>query len=476
MTYRTVFRLSLALWPTFALAQTAGAPDGGAASAPVTIGIFGTPVALTGSWEYTQERRRNFDLDKTTARDRRVGEHEVKLNARARPSARTEVFAQVVGLRETRRTQGRPQLETRRSLERGETWVRLDDAGGSGLSVQAGRVALAERRSWWWDDNLDAVRLLGGGSVPGGTAAWRLDTGVGRELLRKSSRERGVSSTQRGVLRWFGLAGVQLAERHAIEGFWLVTRDRSGTPAASASVATVDDTDPSDLKGRWFGVRASGEWRGGDGSRLAYWADTAALRGREGVTSYTEGADGRFTAGGTGTRRVRGHAADIGATLSLDAPLRPSFTVALARGSGGVRNGNLDANFRQTGLQENKVRFGGVKRLMRYGELLQPELSNLAITTVGASLRLHANTSLDLIGHRYRQLVPSTTISGSRLGNDPLGTRGDIGSEFDLVLAMREWRHLELTLRWSRFTPGEAFAPDQRDRAHALELGAAIEF
>jgi alginate production protein len=476
MNSRSLIWLFAALLPATAFAQAGTVAPAGDGLQPVTVGVFGQPVELSGSWEYTQERRRNFDLNLAAARDRRVGEHEVKLNARTRPSQRTEVYVQVVGLRETRRTQRTAQTDRRKSIERGETWVRVDRVAGTGFSVQAGRVPLAERRAWWWDDELDAVRLLGGRAVPGSTAVWRLDTGVGRELLRVSSLDRGVVSTQRGVLRWFGQVGVQVAERHALDAFWLVARDRSARPAAGTSVATEDDTDPSDLKARWIGVRASGEWRGADGSRLAYWADAALLRGREALTAYTEGNDGRFTAGSTATRRVRGHATDIGATLSVDLPLRPAFTVALARGSGGVRNGSLDANFRQTGLQENKVRFGGVKRVMRYGELLQPELSNLKVTSVGASLRLHGDTSLDLIRHRYRQLVASTTLAGSRLATDPLGTGGDIGSELDVVLAMREWRHLELTLRWSRFMPGSAFAPDRRDAAHAIEVGAALEF
>ena len=476
MKHRTLIWLLATLLPTTALAQAGTAAPAGDGLQPVSVGVFGQPVELSGSWQYTQERRRNFDLNLAAARDRRVGEHEVKLNARTRPTERSEVYLQVVGLRETRRTQRTAQTDRQKSIERGETWVRLDRVGGSGFSVQAGRVPLAERRAWWWDDELDAVRLLGGRAVPGSNAVWRIDTGVGRELLRVSSLERGVASTQRGVLRWFGQAGVQVAERHALDAFWLVARDRSARAAAGTSVATEDDTDPSDLNGRWIGVRASGEWRGGDGSRLAYWADAALLRGREAVTDYTEGNDGRFTANGTATRRVRGHASDIGATLTIDLPLRPAFTVALARGSGGVRNGSLDANFRQTGLQENKVRFGGVKRLMRYGELLQPELSNLKVTTVGASLRLHDDTSLDVIGHRYRQPVPSATLAGSRLATDPLGESGSIGSEIDVVLALREWRHLELTLRWSRFRPGTAFAPDRRDPAHALEVGGTLEF
>jgi alginate production protein len=157
-------------------------------------------------------------------------------------------------------------------------------------------------------------------------------------------------------------------------------------------------------------------------------------------------------------------------------PLRPSIGAAFARGSGGERSAALDANFRQTGLQENKARIGGVKRLRRYGELLQPELSNLEVRTLAAGIRVLDNSSLELIAHRYRQQVASSVLAGSRLSTDPTGDSTDIGREIDLFLAVREWKHLELTLRWSRFVPGAAFAEGERDPAHGIEFGAALNF
>lgn len=152
---------------------------------PFTVSPFGQPVQLTGSWEYTDEQRRNFDLERARERDRRVREHEIKLEARTRPSADSEVFVQAVGLHETRRTQGSTGSTKAKSLERGQTWVRFDRVGGSRWSLQAGRVPLIDRRAWWWDDDLDALRVTGAGD------GWKLDSGLARELMRVSSAERG---------------------------------------------------------------------------------------------------------------------------------------------------------------------------------------------------------------------------------------------------------------------------------------------
>lgn len=436
---------------------------------PTTVQVFGQPVELGGSWEFSAEQRRNFDLDRSSARDRHVQEHEIKLEARTAPSPDSEVFVQAVGLIDKGRT-GTAEPVKEKSLERGQTWVRFDRLGGTPFALQAGRVPLIDRRAWWWDDDLDAVRIVGQGQ------GWRLDTGLAQEVMRVSSKERGIAPGQRGVRRWFGQASWRPARRHAVELFWLNQRDTSSRPALGSVAVDEDALDTSDLSARWVGLRASGEFRPDLGPRLAYWADVARLRGRESLTDYSELADGSFLAGATGSRTIRGHALDVGAVLAFPVPLRPSIGAAFARGSGGERSAALDANFRQTGLQENKARIGGVKRLRRYGELLQPELSNLEVRTLAAGIRLFDNSSLELIAHRYRQQVASSVLAGSRLSADPTGDSTDIGREIDLFLAVREWKHLELTLRWSRFVPGAAFAEGERDPAHGIEIGAALNF
>lgn len=480
---RRLIAAAAALLCSAALGQTPSAPEAAAPRErqglrvddrrpddPLTVNLLGRPVELGGSWDYSDEYRRDFDLNRAEERDRRVREHELKLEARTRLAERTEVFLQAVGLYELRRTQGTPGSSHEKSLERGQAWVRFEDLGGSGWDLQAGRVPLIDRRAWWWDDDLDALRVTGGGE------AWRLDTGLGRELMRVSSAERGLHPTQRGVLRWFGQATWQYERRQQIDAFWLLQRDGSRRDAAGTLRPDEDATDPSDLRGRWFGLRASGEIRPKDAPRLAWWLDTAWLRGREALTDYEELDDGRFQAGSTRSRRVRGQAYDLGATLTMPWTLRPSITAGYARGSGGERSASRDDNFRQTGLQENKARLGGVKRLQRYGELLQPELSNLQVTTLGTGLRLLDRSSVELIWHRYRQPLASGLLSGSRLGADPLGDSGDIGHEIDIVLALREWQHVDLVLRWSRFTPGHAFAEDERDPAQSFEINATLNF
>jgi alginate production protein len=428
---------------------------------PLTISLFGKPVQLGGSWEYSDEHRRNFDLNRARARDRRVREHEVKLEARALVDERTQAFAQIVGLHETRRTQGSNGKEVNRALERGQMWWQRERLGGTPWSLQVGRVALLDRRAWWWDEDLDAVRVRYAGS------GWRLDTGLARELAKKSSADSGIAPEQRGVTRWFGQATWPWAARHALDAFWLVQHDGSPRPAAGTVFANEDTTDASDLRARWFGLRAAGDWRFDSGARLAYWVDTAWLAGREHRTAFDEEDDGTFIADGTQTSTLSGSAFDIGVTGSLAWPLRPSLTLGYARGSKG---------FRQTGLHENKSRFAGVKRWQRYGELLQPELANLSVTTVGTGLRVLDNTSVELVAHDFRQVQAADSIRGARVSADPLGTNRSLGREVNLLVAVRESKRLEFLFKASQFKPGAAFAPDERSSARAFEFGVAINF
>jgi alginate production protein len=437
---------------------------------PFTVNAFNKLWTLSGSWEYSDEQRDNFDLNDSRLRDRRVREHTLKVETQTHISPTTELYLQAKAVHESRRTEGTAGTERSKALERGQTWVKFAQLGGTPWELQAGRVELIDRRAWWWDDELDAARLLYG------SESWRLDTGLAREVARVSSSESGIAPKVRGVTRWFGHATWKHAPPHTLEAFWLHGRDSSARPAAGSVVASEDATDPSDLTANWVGLRASGELRGDKGPRLSYWVDAAVLRGREALTPYTEGSNGQFTAANATTRPVRGQAIDVGVTGVFPVVLRPSITIGYARGSGGERSTALDANFRQTGLQENKARLAGVKRLRVYGELLQPELSNLAVSTFGLGIRVLDNSSVELIGHRYHQPTPSSVFPGSRLSTAPQGANGDIGRELDLVVALREWRQLELILRWSLFKPGNAFAANRRDAAHALEVGASVNF
>ena len=429
-------------------ADTAGSrADRARAAAPITGQLAGAQAEWRFGYELTLAERRNYDLDRTDARDRRVRDQEASVDLALRWSPALDAALELSWLSERRVRPGQRQL--REGFQRGPMWLRVSGSAGG---LQVGRVPLAEPRSWWWDDDLDGVRWVWERGAVG------LETGLAREMARRHSADAGVAPDQRGVQRWWGQARWQWDPRHRADLFWLSARDGSGGPAVGATVPDAEQ-DERDSRLRWTGLRASGQWRPGE-HRVGYWADLAWVSGQESVTDFDD-----ETVAGSTTRRVRGQAADLGLQWTAPGATRPTLSAAWARGS---------ADFRQTGLQENKQRWGGVKRFRRYGELLDAELANLQVTTLGYGMRPTPRSSVEVLWHPYAQVRADGSLIDTRLSADPDGVHRALGDEFDLLLAWREWSHGELTLSLSHFRPGRAFV--QRDPATGVEFGLALAF
>ena len=113
----------------------------------------------------------------------------------------------------------------------------------------------------------------------------------------------------------------------------------------------------------FLGVHAHGTVR----ETVTYWVEVAHVRGREGA------------------RTLRGYGVDVGLTSRLRLPWQPALTVGVAFGSGDTDpTGRVDRSFRQTGLHDNEGTWAGVAKFKYYGELLDPELSNLLVLTGGS--------------------------------------------------------------------------------------------
>ena len=153
---------------------------------------------------------------------------------------------------------------------------------------------------------------------------------------------------------------------------------------------------------------------------------------------------------------LRGWGFDAGTTRQLGK--RWYLTAAWAYGQGDRNSGNgTDGNFRQTRLQDNNGKFGGVTSFRYYGELVDPELANLHIGTLGLGFRFGRRGSVDLVAHYYRQDVAIRKILDSDIDQKPDGINRELGWEVDAIVGWRPVRawDFEFVLGW--FKPGEAF-------------------
>ena len=109
-----------------------------------------------------------------------------------------------------------------------------------------------------------------------------------------------------------------------------------------------------------------------------------------------------------------------------------------------------------------------------YGELVEPELANLNIVTLGVGCRLAERTSLDLVWHGYWQDVALNSLGNSNLDRRPAGLDPEIGYELDLIFGSREWQSWDLELIGGWFQPGAAF--DTNEDAYVAKIQLRYRF
>ena len=280
-----------------------------------------------------------------------------------------------------------------------------------------------------------------------------------RHFLYDTSMDTALVSVKLGPL--YGQASVG---REVLKDMDLLKRERTdrintfiyyaeyrGLEDVKFAAYTILRDDRNDREGRpqLVGVRSLGM----PTEEFSYWTELAHLRG----------SDER-------SRSYSAHAVDVGGTYRIPGvPLNPNITLGFALGTGdNTPNDTTNNQFRQTGLQSNEVKFGGVADFRGYGEALDPELSNLKVFTVGAGIRPAPNVSFDLIYHRYRLHELSEEIGESgvtaELNQVDTELSKDVGSAIDIVLGFRNLfgiKRLGLDLRAGWFFPGRAYFRDE---------------
>lgn len=399
--------------------RTAGAPAGADARlrrdddeqsrAPWRLG---SRVVVGGRLESAWLQEGNYDLDTTRDhRDRWLSRAQVLGSATITSSV--EAYAKVSVYRTAELAAA--SLTASHEIDVQEAYVTAHRIGGLPLDLQVGRQRFRDNREWFYDEYMDAVRATA--HVAGFTVEGALSDGIfaGPDATRDDRDH-----------------------RHRLA---MVSRTLDRVGKVAAFVIDRNDRSAADDDPRWLGL--SLDLKGDRGSRL--WALGSARRGHRGPT------------------RLGGWAADAGGTwLFADLPGQPSVTAGYAFSSGDLVSGDgRDTRFRQTDLEDNAARFGGLRRLTYYGELFDPELSNLQVVTAGAGLRPRRNLGLDLVLHRYVQTVLRTSLPSSAFDVDTTGRDGRLGHELDLALTLRAGR-VDLDVAAGVFLSGPGLATTRR--------------
>lgn len=348
-------------------------------------------------------------------------------------------------------------------------WLFKTGLFGTPLAMQVGRQRLQDRREWWWDESLDAARVHYFGT--------EVTAFVGAGLNAASlSTEGRVAPEDRGLLRVVGHADWAWRKRQNVGVFVLHQDDRTRRYAVGDIIGT-SSIDDRDARLTWVGARATGCVKPGLPRQVCYWGDVAQVRGSETEYDLDNFSASSRIVDQVDRRTVRGQAYDVGSSIELPLPIKPYLTLGYARGSGDkAGTPGRDGAFRQTGLHKNEGKYRGLSRFRYYGEVLRPNLSNIAIGTVALGVPVGEHGWVETVWHRYRQPVADNRISGSRLNENPDGNNGKLGDEFDVVASYRPASAWEFALTGGVFRAGAAFGKEAGRRAGLIEVKVDYNF
>jgi len=358
--------------------------------------------------------RKNLGLDDRRDGDASLLTPELSLALSFDPDPRFQAFLNVAVARESvlkiEADQSKPSEDVAVEVKEAFIWLRSLPGG---LSLQLGRQRFEDERQWLYDEELDAVRLRFE------HAALAIELSASRDgLVRKDL----ASSARRDRINNYVLhASYRLPRETTVEAYAIVR----------------DDRDADRRRPIFAGLRSRGE----PIEDLDYWLELGYVGGRD------------------GSKRIRGWGVDVGATYEFQVGPKPALTLGFAFGSGDRNpDDGTDESFRQTGLQDNEADFGGATDFKYYGEVLDPELSNLAILTAGVGIRPSDKFSMDLVYHYYLQHRAAPALRSAGIDAEPSGRSRRLGSGIDFVVGLQGiWDHLDARVGVGYFLPGAAF-------------------
>jgi len=401
-------------------------------------------LRLQGQIELRADDNNNFDLDSGRREDRTDYELTARVRVTWTPSDDLVALTELRYTEQYRRDDDNGVNDSENSHDGsfGETWLQWRDVRGhAGFDVTVGRQDFDDPREWVYDQNLDALRLSWI------RPDWRLDLAGATVLTGGGERDEASNNA---------VAYLSNNDDDTYLAAWTLYRDIDDFNGGNGFVP--------DESSWHFGVRALGEWV----PQNEIWADFA----------YQVADRPEFDTNGDATGNdidVSAWGYDMGTTWSppFADPLYFSLGYALGTGDG------ADGTFRQTGFQDNTHRYGGVTSFRYYGELFDPELSNLGILTLGVGARLAKRTSLDFVFHTYTQDVASAEFSPlpdreANIRQSPNGLDADLGWEADLILGWREIANIDVEIVAATFQPEDGF--DSQDNAYFLKFQLRYRF
>ena len=431
--------------------------------------LFGRPLIVGGELEAAGRSQSNFNLD-GGARDYRLRAFpEAKLELTYLPGDKLYAFVQAKAFLESELADADGSNESQAGLSLNQAWLFTPNIFGTNFSLQLGRQQFQDRREWWWDDELEAVRLHYSSERLSGfiAAAEKLWSGDTLEPLKPEERD---------LFRIMGNANYLLARRKRIDLFFLKQNDHS--PAyAIGQIIRDGEEDGRDSDLTWVGARYRGRHKVDTLGKFYLNADIAYLFGDQTRYAFSSSGDDMLIVNNQIDEKIRAWGIDTSISWEVPIELEPYISFGFARGSGDRNlSGGRSTDFQQTGLQGNNGKFRGISRFRLYGETLRPALSNLQILTASLGVPIGENIWAETIFHDYTQIAARDEIASARLKRDPTGLDRNVGQEIDFILSFEYDRRWEFEFSAGAFRAGQAFGEAKGEWAHSAAFKLNYNF
>ena len=307
-----------------------------------------------------------------------------------------------------------------------------------------GRREFVSASEWWiwWDEELDAI------SLDSAYGNFEFLIGVAEEQWKESTNDDFVDPEIDGVRRIITSLSWEFAADQSLIFYYLDQDDNSNSHNVG-DFEDFDQRDEADGELSWSGLSYLGEFDFDQIGEIEIELHYARVSGDETFYEFGDPADGKVEVEEKGSARVSAEAKSFLLSWTPAQLEDWSFIVGRARGDGDSNlDDGRDESYRQNDLQGDSDVFG---------ELYQPEISNMVVQVFGIEWEAYEGVEIALMHYDYEQDKRSDEIRDVTIEVDPTGLSSDLGKEVDLIVTIEAYDGLELILIAAQFEAGKAY-------------------
>jgi len=377
-------------------------------------------------------------------------------------------------------------------IELNELWIETS-LPSINSSIRSGLQNFEDERSWWWDEELVGVQWLGHTH-----SRWRYSAAALALTDDISTLNEPTDPEERDIFYLLLQGHTELGESSTLSVFGLHSTDQSGTPARGTQIQSgLEDEADADLTHLGLGI--THEVDIGRLGSINIRGDFAILTGNERSVNFAEDEedsdeeneqedggtdepsselnadsateDEILSVTGETRSNIDAWALDVGIGWQLPIVTQPFIELGLARGSGtSAEQPAGSKTFRQSGLHDNGRDRG------TYGNVFVPDLSNLQVLSIAASIPLTRLGELSIYHHRFSKLQASDELTENELDFESESNSTDIGNETGLYLQLDVFDDIEINLGLSQFRFGRSLESTSSGTADRFSIEFTYEF